>query len=174
MGLGAIQAASCNLESPHLLSIGDRHNRGYRLTALQVQTVRRTVGLPRTLFLSRVCLGPSLPFSPFSPCLPGMLRICGGVPHWYSCVGSSESIHSYLSQVRVLRGTLLLLMFIRWATGRCKTGTAMLSQVTSWYIIISCLLHDVRATTFPSGTRKIELSCPCRWYAQRVRPSARL
>lgn len=172
MGLGAIQAASCNLESPHLLSIGDRHNRGYRLTALQVQTVRRTVGLPRTLFLSRVSrsLPPLFPLLSLSPWDAANLRRSS---HWYSCVGSSESIHT-LSQVHVLRGTLLLLMFIRWATGRCKTGTAMLSQVTSWYIIISCLLHDVRATTFPSGTRKIELSCPCRWYAQRVRPSARL
>lgn len=141
----------------------------YSLTGTDRAAYSRTA--PNSLSLES--LGPSLPLSPFSPCLPGMLRICGGVPHCYSCVGSSESIHT-LSQVHVLRGTLLLLMFIRWATGRCKTSTAMLSQVTSWYIIISCLLRDVRATTLPSGTRKIELSCPCRWYAQRVRPSARL
>lgn len=101
----------------------------YSLTATDRAAYSRTA--PNSLSHS---LAPSLPFSPFSPCLPGMLRICGGVPHWYSCVGSSESIHGYLSQVHVLRGTLLLLMFIRWATGRCETGTAMLSHVTSWYI----------------------------------------
>lgn len=136
MGLGAIQAASCNLAwNPHtycLLAIGTIAGTGlqpYSYRPCGVQPYSRTA--PNSLSHS---LAPSLPFSPFSPCLPGMLRICGGVPHCYSCVGSSESIHGYLSQVHVLRGTLLLLMFIRWATGRCETGTAMLSHVTSWYI----------------------------------------
>lgn len=90
------------LESPHLLSIGDRHNRGYRLTALQLQTVRRTVGLPRTLFLTL-----SLPPSPFPPSLPVSLGCCESAAEFHIAIAvlvpANPFIPSYLSQVHVLR-----------------------------------------------------------------------